>query len=191
MSTPVQSGPEALETAPNYASLNSKTAAADGKVNESEPRKPQRVLLVDDHAIARNLLRILLEEHPDFEVVGEASDGEEAIALTDLYRPDIVLMDIQLPRLSGVEATRRLHQQWPHTAIVGVSSQYTPTGYNAMIAAGAVAFVCKEDAVGALYKTIEFSIRYNPHVSRAVNSSPSQEMMPADVRNPLSELPMS
>ena len=122
-------------------------------------QKPFRVLLVDDHATARTLLRILIEEHPIFEVVGEAADGEEAITLADIYKPEIVLMDIHLPGLSGVDATRKLHQQWPKTVIVGVSSQYTPHGYNAMIAAGAAAFVCKEDAVGTLLKTIEFSMR--------------------------------
>jgi DNA-binding NarL/FixJ family response regulator len=131
--------------------------------NKSQMSRQWRVLLVDDHATARNLLRILLEECEEIQVVGEASDGEEAVALAEQYRPDVILMDIHLPGLNGVEATRRINQKLPQIVVIGVSMQYSPHSYNAMITAGAVAFVRKEDAVEALYKTIEFSMHaYGP-----------------------------
>lgn len=120
------------------------------------------VLLVDDDAVVRTLLRALLEEHADLQVVGEASDGEEAVVLAEGYRPDVILMDIHLPRVNGVEATRHIKKKLPQSVIIGVSCLYSPYTYNAMLAAGAVAFVCKEDAVGALYKTVEFALRTCP-----------------------------
>lgn len=124
-------------------------------------QKSRRVLLVDDDATTRCLLRILLEEHREIEVVAEASDGDEAIVLADMYRPDIILMDIQLPHLNGIEATRQIHKNLPQIIIIGISSQYTHYGYNAMMAAGAAAFVQKEDAASALDKTIQLGLQHN------------------------------
>jgi LuxR family maltose regulon positive regulatory protein len=118
---------------------------------------------VDDHPKDRTLIRVLLEEHEEFEIVGEAADGEEAVALAASRRPDIILMDMFLPRVDGVEATRRIIRALPATAIIGISSQYSPQAYNAMITAGAAAFVRKEDVVSAIYKTIRFSLHARPN----------------------------
>lgn len=140
-------------------------SANAGRKNVERDRRDstRRLLLVDDDATARSLLRSLLEEYPEIDVVGEASDGEEATVLADVYQPDVILMDIKLPRRSGVEATRHIHKNLPQTVIVGMSSQYTHCGYNAMLAAGAVAFVAKEDAVSALRKTIRFGLCTRPN----------------------------
>lgn len=119
-----------------------------------------RVLLVDDNERDRYLLKVLLEEQEEIEVVGEASNAEEAQVLAEQQQPDVILMDIRLPRTTGVEATRRINRRLPQVTIIGVSNLYTPHDYNAMITAGAVAFVRKEDAVEALYKTIHFSTRH-------------------------------
>ena len=123
----------------------------------SRTNRQWQVLVVDDDAMDRTLLRVLLEEHAELQVVGEASDGEEAIVLAERYRPDVILMDIHLGHVSGVETTRHIKKKLPQSLIIGVSCLYTPDSYNAMIAAGAVAFVRKEDAVEALYKTVEFA----------------------------------
>lgn len=117
-----------------------------------------RILLVDDDVVVRPLLRVLLEKHEGLQVVGEASDGEEAVVLAEQYRPDVILMDLHLPRVNGVEATRQINKKLPQCMIIGVSCRYTPYEYNAMLAAGAVAFVRKEDAVEAIYKTVEFAM---------------------------------
>jgi DNA-binding NarL/FixJ family response regulator len=115
-------------------------------------------LLVDDNAAVRTVLKEVLEEHADLQVVGEASDGEEAVVLAERYRPDVTLMDIRLPRVSGVEATRLITKKLPQSMIIGMSSLYSPHSYNAMMAAGAVAFVRKEDAMELLYKTLVFAL---------------------------------
>ena len=123
----------------------------------SRTNRQWRVVVVDDDTVDRTLLRVLLEEHVDLQVVGEASDGEEAVVLAERYRPDVILMDIHLPRVDGVEATRHINRKLPQSLIIGVSCLYTPDSYNRMIVAGAVAFVRKDDAVEALYKTVEFA----------------------------------
>jgi len=81
-------------------------------------------LLVDDNATVRTVSKVLLEEHADLQVVGEASDGEEAVVLAERYRPDVTLMDIRLPRVSGVEATRQINKKLPQSMIIGMSSPY-------------------------------------------------------------------
>ena len=134
------------------------TPASHGTQSGSPANRQWRVLLVDDNAAVRTVLKGLLEEHADLQVVGEASDGDEAVVLAERYRPDVTLMDIRLPRVSGVEATRQINKKLPQSMIIGMSSLYTPHSYNAMMAAGAVAFVHKEDAVEALYKTLAFAL---------------------------------
>lgn len=123
-----------------------------------------RVLIVNAHASIREMIRIVLDRHSDLiEVVGEASDGEEAVAQTELYPIDLVLMDIHLSHRNSVDATRQMRQVLPHIVIVGISSEYSPLLYNAMIAAGAVAFVRTEDVTELLFKTIVFAMcAYHP-----------------------------
>jgi CheY-like chemotaxis protein len=139
--------------------------ASHGTQSGSPANRQWRVLLVDDNATVRTTLKVLLEEHADLQVVGEASDGDEAVVLAERYRPDVILMDIRLPRVSGVEATRQINKKLPQSMIIGMSSLYTPHSYNAMMAAGAVAFVRKEDVVEVLYKTLAFAL-YTYHPNR-------------------------
>ncbi|HSL03838.1 MAG TPA: response regulator [Nitrospiraceae bacterium] len=154
--THVRSGGEAAEI-PAAQGLPI-APASHGTQSGSPTNRQWRVLLVDDDAVSRTLLRALLDEHVDLQVVGEASDGEEAVLLAEQARPDVILMDVRLPRVSGAEATRQINKKLPQSMIIGMSSLYTPHSYNAMMAAGAVAFVHKEDAVEALYKTLAFAM---------------------------------
>ena len=78
----------------------------------------QRILVVDDHPAFRHLLRTFLELNPNWEVCGEASDGREAIAKTAELHPDIVLMDLDMPRINGLEATRQIHNHFPSIRIL-------------------------------------------------------------------------
>ncbi len=144
------------------------TPASHGTQSASTANRQWRVLLVDDNAAVRTVLKGLLEEHADLQVVGEASDGDEAVVLAERYRPDVTLMDIRLPRVSGIEATRQINKKLPQSVIIGMSSLYTPHSYNAMMAAGAVAFVRKEDAVEVLYKTLAFAM-YTYHPNRRLS----------------------
>jgi DNA-binding NarL/FixJ family response regulator len=166
------------------------TPASHGTQSGSPTNRPWGVLLVDDYAAVRTVLRVLLEEHADLQVVGEASDGEEAVVLAERYRPDVILMDIRLPRVSGVEATRQINKKLPQSMIIGMSSLYTPHSYNAMMAAGAVAFVRKEDTVEALYKTLAFAMyTYYPNrrssvLMTAATGEWSGKLVAANTRDP-------
>jgi PAS domain S-box-containing protein len=113
-----------------------------------------RVLLVDDHAMVRQGLRSILETYPDLEVVAEASDGEGAVESAITHEPDVVVMDINLPRLNGIDATRRIKKEAPNTVVIGLSVHYSSQTHAAVIEAGASAVLSKEQATEDLYRTI-------------------------------------
>ena len=112
-----------------------------------------RVLLVDDHAMLRQGLKSLLQNYGNVEVVGEAADGEEAVTLASRLDPSVVVMDINMPKMNGIEATTRIHGRSPHLPIIGLSVNGIEHG-NAILRAGAKAFVSKEAAVDRLYVAI-------------------------------------
>jgi len=117
-----------------------------------------RVLLVDDHAVLRDGLRLFLSTQPDIEVVGEAADGAEALAQVEALRPDVVLMDVAMPRLSGIEATLRIRRQWP-TCRVLVLTQHNRREYvQRLLQAGASGYVLKK-AGGAEVATAIRTVR--------------------------------
>ena len=102
-----------------------------------------KVLLVDDHAILREGLRMLLSSQPDIEVIGEAGDGREALDKAALLQPDVVLMDISMAGMDGLEATRELRRTQPETQIIVVSQHDEPQFVNSLLEAGAVGYVLK------------------------------------------------
>jgi CheY-like chemotaxis protein/anti-sigma regulatory factor (Ser/Thr protein kinase) len=113
-----------------------------------------RVLLVDDHPMIREGLRGLLFAHEELNIVGEARDGEEALSLTDKLRPDCVIMDVNMPRMDGIEATRRLKAAFADTAVIGLSVNASREVEVAMRCAGVDQFLSKETPVEHLYRTI-------------------------------------
>ena len=118
-----------------------------------QPNTTYRVLLVDDHATVRRGLAALLNAAPDVRVVGEAADGETALTLVADLRPDVVLMDVRMPGMGGVEATRRIVRDRPGVRVVGMSMDGEAAARR-MLAAGAVVFVPKEADAGAFLKAI-------------------------------------
>jgi CheY-like chemotaxis protein len=123
----------------------------------TEPSKSSskiRVLLVDDHAILREGLASLLQRYDDIEVVGEGEDGLVGLELAHRLHPDVVVMDLSMPRLNGIEATRRIAAELPGVRVVGLSMHEEEYGLSAMRRAGAVACVVKagppEDLVTAI-----------------------------------------
>ncbi len=143
---------------------NRQTTAARAMKTQSPLR--WRALIVDGHAAIREMVRIILEPYGDLiEIVAEASDGESAIDQAVLHKVDLVLMDVNLLSPNGVETTRRLKQAMPQVVILGLSADYTPHIYNSMIAAGAVAFVRKQDAADMLFRTIVYAMFHycRPH----------------------------
>jgi PAS domain S-box-containing protein len=113
-----------------------------------------RVLLADDHAVMRQGLRSLLASEFDIEVVGEAADGREAIDLATSLRPNVVLMDMSMPKVAGLEATRMIHADLPDVRIIGLSMFDEKERADAMIAAGASAYLTKSGPAGDLIATI-------------------------------------
>jgi signal transduction histidine kinase/ActR/RegA family two-component response regulator len=107
------------------------------------PDEAIRVLLADDHVVMRQGLSALLKKHPDIQVVGEAADGEEAVQMARNFRPDVILMDISMPKMNGMEATRVIHSELPLVRIIGLSMYDDAETEKCMLNAGAVAFVPK------------------------------------------------
>jgi PAS domain S-box-containing protein len=120
-----------------------------------EKSRPVGVLLVDDHAMVRQGLKTMLENYADVEVVGEACDGEEALVCTEQLNPAVVVMDINMPKMNGIEATTRLKARYPDLAIIGLSVNAGEENQKAMKKAGATSLITKEAAVEQLYAAIQ------------------------------------
>ena len=116
------------------------------------------ILLVDDMPLVRQGLRSLLEPHPHLTVVGEASDGLAAVELAHTLRPDIIVMDVHIARIDGVEATRRIKAILPHTIVIGLSVEHDRHVQAAMLSAGAQAFVGKDTVADDLLIAIDEAI---------------------------------
>ncbi|MGC4098608.1 MAG: PAS domain S-box protein [Nitrospira sp.] len=113
-----------------------------------------RVLLVDDHLMVRQGLKAILNAYTDIELVGEAGTGEEAVRLVDKLRPTVVVMDINLPRLDGIEATKQIMGLYPETVVIGLSVNASKETEEAIKRAGAVRLLTKDAAVEQLYETV-------------------------------------
>jgi DNA-binding NarL/FixJ family response regulator len=104
------------------------------------------ILLADDHAVVRNGFRHILEAEWDFDVVGEASNGREALALTESLRPDVVVMDVTMPELNGIEATRRITKSCPKTRILALSMHKDSVYVREILRAGARGYLLKDSS---------------------------------------------
>jgi two-component system NarL family response regulator len=103
-----------------------------------------RVLIVDDHGLFRRGLRLVLEHEPDIEVIGEAADGEEAVAMAPELMPDVVLMDVRMPRMNGIEATGKLKEAMPRVCVLMLTISEDETDLFEAIKAGASGYLLKE-----------------------------------------------
>jgi DNA-binding NarL/FixJ family response regulator len=128
-----------------------------------------RILLVEDHQMVREGLRSLLAGEPDFEVVGEAADGADAVRLATALAPDVVVMDIGLVAVSGIEATRRVVRERPGTAVVALSMHDDAPTVDRALRAGARGYVLKGSGVAALCQAIRTVRRGETYLSPAVS----------------------
>ncbi len=105
--------------------------------------KPIRVLIVDDHAMVRKGLIAFLNHQPDLDLVGEASDGREAIGACEQNHPDVILMDLVMPEMGGVAATRTIHQRWPNVQVIALTSFQEKEFVQDALQAGAIGYLLK------------------------------------------------
>ncbi len=147
-----------------------------------------RIVLADDHTIMRHGLRLVLERQPDFAVIGEASNGREAIDLVIRETPDVVIMDIAMPLLNGIEATRRIHEERLKTAVV-ILSMHADEGYILKaLRAGARGYLLKDSADTDLIQAVRAvnagKAFFSPAVSRVLADDYLRQMRQQGVDDP-------
>ena len=133
-----------------------------------------RVLLADDHAMVRKGFRLILEAQPDMEIAGEAGNGREAVELAEKLHPDVIVMDVAMPELNGIEATRRLAASSPHTRVLALSMHKDSVYVREILRAGARGYLLKDsidtDLINAVRAVAKGDGYISPGVSDAVLS---------------------
>jgi len=135
------------------------------------------ILLVDDHRIVREGLRTLLGQQPDLEVVGEAADGRDAVTQARLLRPDVIVMDIAMPELNGVEATRLILAELPHVRIVALSMYADRRFVAEILRAGALGYVLKDGAFEELALAIRTITEGKTYLSPSIAGLVVEELV--------------
>src|SRR6266446_5847616 len=133
--------------------------------------KRTRILLADDHAVVRQGFKMLLGAQPDMEIVGEASNGREAAELAEALRPDIVVMDVAMPELNGIEATRRLAASAPHTRVIALSMHKDSVYVREILRAGARGYLLKDAPAGDLLLAVRAIAGGEGYLSPAVSNA--------------------
>jgi DNA-binding NarL/FixJ family response regulator len=129
-----------------------------------------RILVADDHAILRQGLRLLIDSQPDMDVVGEAGDAEAVIEQAKALNPDIVIMDISMPGMSGLVATRELKDQLPHVAVLTLTRHDDDTHVEELLRAGASGYILKQSAPMELLRAIRAVAAGGVYVDPAMSS---------------------
>jgi DNA-binding NarL/FixJ family response regulator len=140
------------------------------------------VLLADDHAMMRAGLKLLLESEPGVEVVGEAADGRSAVRMAEELQPNVIVMDINMPDLNGIEATRQIRAEGKGPKVIALTA-YSPSRFSGeMLRAGASAFVLKSNAFQelgrALHSVLEDRVYLSPSVSDAMMADTTTRLSP-------------
>ena len=139
--------------------------------------KPIRVLLADDHKLIRAGLVLVVQQQPDFSVIGEADDGRQAVQMVESLKPDVVVMDIGMPNLNGIEAARQITAGRPETAVV-ILSMHADEGYVLRaLKAGARAYLLKDSATADLVQAIRAVAEGKSFFSPAVSKVLLQDYM--------------
>jgi DNA-binding NarL/FixJ family response regulator len=147
-----------------------------------------RLLVADDHGIMRGGLRLLLDRQPDMEVVAEAADGIEAVALALRERPDICILDVAMPRMTGLQATVEIRAQAPDIAVLVLSMHDDERYLFEALQAGAAGYVLKREADQALVEAVRAVARGEPFMTNAAERSLIREWMHDDSSGPAEPL---
>lgn len=141
------------------------------------PAKAIRILLADDHTVMRSGLRLLLERQPNLQVVAEAADGRQAVDMAIAEKPDVVVMDIAMPHLNGVEAARQIALKNPETAIVILSMHSDESYVIRSLKAGARAYLLKDSAEADLIAAIQAITEGKSYFSSAIRDLLKEDYM--------------
>ena len=149
--------------------------------------KATRIILADDHTVVRKGLRLLLESHAGFQVVGDAADGRQAVALAEEHRPDVVVMDVAMPILNGIEAARQISGKVPHAAIVFLSMHSDEAYVLKALKAGARAYLLKDsaeqDLINAVQAVSEGKAFFSPAISKMLVEDYMRQMQERQVED--------
>ena len=144
-----------------------------------------RILLVDDHAVVRQGLRFLLEQQPDISVVGECGDGEQAVAMVGMLLPDVILLDLLMPKMDGMTAVREIKRTTPTTHIIILTSYYEDDQIFSVIKAGALSYLLKDSSPQELVSAVRAAARGESTLHPMVAAKVLREMQQ---QSPLDEL---
>jgi two-component system response regulator NreC len=146
-----------------------------------------RIILADDHAVMRSGLRLVLEQQEEFKVLGEASDGREAVGLAESLRPDVAVLDITMPNLNGIEAARQISAKQPDVAIVVLSMHADESYVLRALKAGARGYLLKEspeaDFIRAIRSVSEGKAFFSPAVSRMLVEDYVRQLQDKDIED--------
>lgn len=153
---------------------------------------PVRILIADDHGVVRKGLRALLESHRGWRVCAEATDGRKAVKESGICKPDIAILDISMPELNGVEATRQIRELCPQTEVLILSMHESDLLLHESLKAGAKGYLLKEDADDYLVSAVE-ALRqhkqyFSPKIARAMSETPGSSKREAEQHVPLNRL---
>jgi DNA-binding NarL/FixJ family response regulator len=132
--------------------------------------KPVRVILADDHTLVRAGIRALLEKLPEVEVLGEANDGREVLNLVKIHRPDVVLMDISMPGLNGLDAAARMTREFADVRIIILSMHNNEEYYWRALKAGAAGYLLKKSATAELETALQRVVQGEIYLSREISA---------------------
>lgn len=130
-----------------------------------------RILLADDHAVVRQGFKMILGAQPDMEIVGEAGNGREAVDLAEKLRPEVVVMDVAMPELNGIEATRRIADSSPHTKVLALSMHKDSVYVRETLRAGARGYLLKDSPAGDLLSAVRAVASGEGYLSPAVSNA--------------------
>jgi NarL family two-component system response regulator LiaR len=143
-----------------------------------------RILLVDDHTVVRSGLSKFLMVNKDMQLVAEASDGAEAIQMADLHKPDVILMDLMMPGLDGITATRQIHQKYPQMRIIALTSFSEQNLVQGALQAGAIGYLQKNvtamELADAIRSAFVGRITLSPEATQALAQSITQPHLPGN-----------